>query len=205
MVAISFLDQGLVDRIYEDSNGLVAGVDEAGRGPLAGPVVAASVILGANNPIDGLDDSKKLSEKKREYLYEEIKAKATAWAIAEASVEEIDSINILNATMLAMKRAVEALQIEPKTSLIDGNKAPDLVGRCYTVVKGDTWVPEISAASILAKVERDRIMTQMDKMYPQYGFARHKGYPTKAHMDALSERGITEVHRKSYGPVKKYL
>lgn len=205
MTAIRLHDQAFIDRVHEDANGLVAGVDEAGRGPLAGPVVAAAVMLDRGRPIEGLDDSKKLAEKKREELSGEIREKAIAWAIAEASVEEIDSINILNATMLAMKRAVEALHIQPVVSLIDGNRAPDLSCLWHTVVKGDTWVAEISAASILAKVERDRMMSELDRLYPQYGFAKHKGYPTKAHLRAISVEGIAEVHRKSYGPVKKYL
>jgi ribonuclease HII len=205
MTAIHLFDHAFIDQLYEDADGLVAGVDEAGRGPLAGPVVAAAVILDRGRPIEGLDDSKKLTEKKREELFGKIREKALAWAIAEASVEEIDSINILNATMLAMRRAIEALHVRPVISLIDGNRAPDLSCLSHTVVKGDTWVTAISAASILAKVARDRMMTELDRLYPQYGFAKHKGYPTKAHLNAISVEGVAEVHRKSYGPVKRYL
>ena len=185
---------------------LIAGVDEAGRGPLVGSVVAAAVILDPLNPIEGLDDSKKLTEKKREKLYTEIKEKALAWAIAEATHEEIDQINILQASLLAMRRAVEALQTQPEHVLVDGNKIPQgLTMSCDAVVGGDALHAEISAASILAKVTRDREMVDLDLKYPQYGFAKHKGYPTKAHFQAIEEHGVVDQHRRSYAPVKKAL
>ncbi|MBJ8552436.1 ribonuclease HII [Acinetobacter bereziniae] len=185
---------------------LVAGVDEAGRGPLVGSVVAAAVILDPNNPIEGLNDSKKLTEKKREKLFIEIKEKALAWAIAEATHQEIDEINILQASLLAMRRAVEALKLVPEHVLVDGNKVPKgLNMSCDAVVGGDALHAEISAASILAKVTRDHEMVDLDKQYPQFGFAKHKGYPTKAHFDAIAEHGIIDQHRRSYSPVKKAL
>jgi ribonuclease HII len=181
----------------------VAGVDEVGRGPLAGPVVTAAVILDPARPIAGLADSKKLSEKRREEIAEEIKEKALAWAIGRAEVEEIDQINILQATMQAMSRAVQYLSVQPDFVLIDGNRCPELTCPSEAVIKGDENVEEISAASILAKVTRDAEMKEMDKMYPGYGLARHKGYPTKVHIEALSELGITPIHRRSFGPVKR--
>ncbi|MFW2014677.1 ribonuclease HII [Acinetobacter bereziniae] len=185
---------------------LVAGVDEAGRGPLVGSVVAAAVILDPNNPIEGLNDSKKLTEKKREKLFIEIKEKALAWAIAEATHQEIDEFNILQASLLAMRRAVEALQLVPEHVLVDGNKVPKgLNMSCDAVVGGDALHAEISAASILAKVTRDHEMVDLDKQYPQFGFAKHKGYPTKAHFDAIAEHGVIDQHRRSYSPVKKAL
>ena len=184
----------------------IAGVDEAGRGPLVGSVVAAAVILDPNNPIEGLNDSKKLTEKKREKLFLEIQEKALAWSIAEASHEEIDDINILQASLLAMRRAVEALHIQPEHVLVDGNKIPQgLTVSCDAVVGGDALHAEISAASILAKVTRDREMVALDQKYPQYGFAKHKGYPTKAHFEAIAEHGVIAEHRRSYAPVKKAL
>lgn len=184
----------------------IAGVDEAGRGPLVGSVVAAAVILDPNNPIEGLNDSKKLSEKKREKLFIEIQEKALAWAIAEASAAEIDKHNILQASLLAMRRAVEALSIQPEHVLVDGNKIPQgLAMSCDAVVGGDALHPEISAASILAKVTRDRQMVEMDQKYPQFGFAKHKGYPTKAHFEAIALHGVIDEHRRSFGPVKKVL
>ena len=184
----------------------IAGVDEAGRGPLVGSVVAAAVILDPNNPIEGLNDSKKLSEKKREKLFIEIQEKALAWAIAEASAAEIDEHNILQASLLAMRRAVEALSIQPEHVLVDGNKIPQgLAMSCDAVVGGDALHPEISAASILAKVTRDRQMVEMDQKYPQFGFAKHKGYPTKAHCEAIALHGVIDEHRRSFGPVKKVL
>ncbi|EXA66586.1 ribonuclease HII family protein [Acinetobacter baumannii 348935] len=184
----------------------IAGVDEAGRGPLVGSVVAAAVILDPNNPIEGLNDSKKLSEKKREKLFIEIQEKALAWAIAEASAAEIDEHNILQASLLAMRRAVEALSIQPEHVLVDGNKIPQsLAMSCDAVVGGDALHPEISAASILAKVTRDRQMVEMDQKYPQFGFAKHKGYPTKAHFEAIALHGVIDEHRRSFGPVKKVL
>ncbi|MBJ8427267.1 ribonuclease HII [Acinetobacter bereziniae] len=183
---------------------LVAGVDEAGRGPLVGSVVAAAVILDPNNPIEGLNDSKKLTEKKREKLFIEIKEKALAWAIAEATHQEIDEFNILQASLLAMRRAVEALKLVPEHVLVDGNKVPKgLNMSCDAVVGGDALHAEISAASILAKVTRDHEMVDLDKQYPQFGFAKHKGYPTKAHFDAIAEHGVIDQHRRSYSPVKK--
>lgn len=185
---------------------LVAGVDEAGRGPLVGSVVAAAVILDPNNPIQGLNDSKKLTEKKREKLFIEIQEKAIAWAIAEATHQEIDELNILQASLLAMRRAVEALKTRPEHVLVDGNKVPKgLSMSCDAVVGGDALHAEISAASILAKVTRDHEMVELDKLYPQFGFAKHKGYPTKAHFDAIAEHGVIDQHRRSYSPVKKAL
>jgi ribonuclease HII len=180
---------------------LVAGVDEAGRGPLAGPVVAAAVILDPHNPIEGLTDSKKLSEKKRERLFDEIIEKSFAYSIERADVEEIDSINILQATMLAMKRAVESLSHVPYEVIIDGNRCPDLSVPSRAIIKGDLTEPAISAASILAKVSRDREMVYYDEIYPGYGLAGHKGYPTKAHCEALERLGVTPIHRKTFGPV----
>ena len=185
---------------------LVAGVDEAGRGPLVGSVVAAAVILDPNNPIQGLNDSKKLTEKKREKLFIEIQEKAIAWAIAEATHQEIDELNILQASLLAMRRAVEALKTLPEHVLVDGNKVPKgLSMSCDAVVGGDALHAEISAASILAKVTRDHEMVELDKQYPQFGFAKHKGYPTKAHFDAIAEHGVIDQHRRSYSPVRKAL
>lgn len=181
---------------------LLAGCDEVGRGPLAGDVVAAAVILDPENPILGLDDSKKLTEKKRDLLFDEIKLKAKSWCVARASVAEIDSINILQASLLAMHRAVQGLHIQPEYVLVDGNKLPKWNYIAEAVVKGDSRVAAISAASILAKVVRDREMVEMDKQYPGYGFADHKGYPTKVHMDALDKLGITPIHRTSYAPVR---
>ncbi len=184
----------------------IAGVDEAGRGPLVGTVVAAAVILDPNNPIAGLNDSKKLSEKKREKLFIEIQEKALAWAIAEASPAEIDELNILQASLLAMRRAVEALQVQPDQVLVDGNKIPQGLNMpCEAVVGGDALHAEISAASILAKVTRDRQMLELDQKFPQFGFAKHKGYPTKAHFEAIALHGVTTEHRRSFGPVRKAL
>jgi ribonuclease HII len=181
---------------------LLAGCDEVGRGPLAGDVVAAAVILDPENPILGLDDSKKLTEKKRDLLFDEIKLKAKSWCVARASVAEIDSINILQASLLAMHRAVQGLHIQPEYVLVDGNKLPKWNYTAEAVVKGDSRVAAISAASILAKVVRDREMVELDKQYPGYGLADHKGYPTKVHMDALDKLGITPIHRTSYAPVR---
>lgn len=181
----------------------VAGVDEVGRGPLAGPVVTAAVILDPDNPIEGLADSKKLSEKRREHIAEEIKTKALAWAIGRAEVEEIDNINILQATMQAMSRAVQYLSVVPDFILVDGNRCPEFDCPSEAVIKGDEIVEEISAASILAKVTRDNEMKEMDEMYPGYGLAKHKGYPTKMHIQAITDLGITPIHRRSFGPVKR--
>lgn len=184
----------------------IAGVDEAGRGPLVGSVVAAAVILDPNNPVEGLNDSKKLTEKKREKLFIEIREKALAWAIAEASAAEIDEYNILQASLLAMRRAVEALPVQPEHVLVDGNKIPQgLAMSCDAVVGGDALHAEISAASILAKVTRDHQMIEMDQKHPQFGFAKHKGYPTKAHFEAIALHGVIDEHRRSFGPVKKVL
>ncbi len=184
---------------------LLAGCDEVGRGPLAGDVVAAAVILDPKQPIAGLDDSKKLSEKKREMLFDEIQTKAVSWCIARASVAEIDHLNILQASLLAMTRAVQGLHIQPEHVLVDGNKLPKWDYAAEAVVKGDSRVAAISAASILAKVTRDREMIALDKVYPGYGFADHKGYPTQVHMAALDKLGITPIHRTSYGPIKAKL
>lgn len=185
--------------------GLVAGVDEVGRGPLVGDVVAAAVILDPAQPIVGLTDSKKLSAAKRERLYDEIQEKALAWSIASASPAEIDEINILHASMLAMRRAVLALEPQPVYALIDGNRCPELPCPSEPVVKGDLLVAEISAASILAKVYRDRQMEALHAQYPEYGFAGHKGYPTKAHLQALAALGVLPQYRRSFGPVKRLL
>ena len=188
-----------------DAPGLMAGVDEAGRGPLAGPVVAAAVILDDEHPIAGLADSKVLSEKRREQLFDEIRAKALCCCIAEASVEEIDQLNILQATMLAMRRAVEGLRLKPAKVLVDGNRLPTLKIPAEAIVKGDAKVQAISAASILAKVHRDRLCLQWHESHPEYGFAGHKGYPTAEHLQALREHGLTPWHRRSFGPVKALL
>jgi ribonuclease HII len=188
-----------------DTPGLIAGVDEAGRGPLAGPVVAAAVILDDQNPIRGLADSKVLTARKREQLYDEIRAKALCCSIAEASVDEIDRINILQATMLAMRRAVEGLRLKPSLVLVDGNRLPVLAMRAEAIVKGDSKVAAISAASILAKVTRDRWCAELDAQYPQYGFAGHKGYGTAEHLQALQAHGACPQHRKTFSPVTKVL
>lgn len=184
---------------------LIAGVDEVGRGPLVGAVVTAAVILDPNNPIAGLNDSKKLSEKKREVLAIEIREKALAWSLGRAEVHEIDELNILHATMLAMQRAVEGLSLEPTKVLVDGNRCPKLDCETEAVVGGDGKVEAIGAASILAKVARDAEMVELDKCYPQYGFAKHKGYPTKIHLEALEQHGVLSEHRRSYKPVQKQL
>lgn len=188
-----------------DVPGLIAGVDEAGRGPLAGPVVAAAVILDDQHPIQGLADSKVLTARRREQLYDEIRAKALCCSIAQASVEEIDEINILQATMLAMRRAVEGLRLKPTKVLVDGNRLPVLDVLAEAIVKGDSKVPAISAASILAKVTRDRWCAELDAQYPQYGFAGHKGYGTAEHLQALQAHGACREHRKSFSPVAKVL
>lgn len=180
---------------------LLAGVDEVGRGPLVGDVVTAAVIMHPDKPVVGLADSKKLTEKKREALFAEIQDKALCWAIGRATPAEIDELNILQASLLAMKRAVEQLHIQPEYVLVDGNRLPGWRYRSEAVVKGDSRVPVISAASILAKVQRDREMLQLDAEYPGYGFAEHKGYPTAKHLAALARLGVTPYHRRSYGPV----
>ena len=185
--------------------GLICGVDEAGRGPLAGPVVAAAVILDPRQPIDGLNDSKKLTAARREMLAVEIREKALAWAVAEASVQEIDRINILQATLLAMQRAVSGLSLMPEKALVDGNKCPVLACPVEAIVGGDGKLAAIAAASILAKTVRDALMQELHVLYPQYGFDRHKGYPTALHLAALREHGISPVHRRSYGPVAQLM
>jgi ribonuclease HII len=192
---------------------LICGVDEAGRGPLAGAVYASAVILNPAHPINGLADSKKITEKKRDALAIEIKQYALAWAIASSSVEEIDDINILQASLLAMKRAIESMQLQFQDVLstkellvqVDGNKCPRVELACEAIVKGDSKVQAISAASILAKTARDAELYSLDQQYPMYGFAQHKGYPTKAHMELLLKHGVSPVHRRSYAPVRKLL
>ena len=183
----------------------VCGVDEAGRGPLAGPVVAAAVVLDPAHPIPGLDDSKKLSATRRDALAIEIRAHALAWAVAEASVEEIDRLNILGATMLAMQRAVQAIAPAPELVLVDGNRLPRLTVPAQAIVRGDALVPAISAASILAKTARDAMLDELDRRFPGYGFAIHRGYPTPAHLQALAKLGATSEHRRSFGPVRAVL
>jgi ribonuclease HII len=186
-----------------DVSGLVAGVDEAGRGPLAGPVVAAAVILDDLNPILGLNDSKKLTAKRREALFDEIRARSLCFAIAEATVQEIDQLNILQATMLAMKRAVESLRLPPKLALVDGNRLPTLSMCSEAIVKGDALIPAISAASILAKVHRDRLCDTLHQQYPLYGFDQHKGYGTSQHLAALHAHGPSLCHRMTFAPVAR--
>ncbi len=182
---------------------IICGVDEAGRGPLAGDVYAAAVILDEDKPIQGLDDSKKLSARKRESLAVQIRQRAKAWAICRASVEEIDRLNILQATLLAMSRAVAELTIAPGLVLVDGSQCPKISLPCQAVVKGDSRVPAIAAASILAKTARDAQMVALAEQYPQYGFAAHKGYPTEVHLAALREYGVSPVHRTSFKPVRE--
>lgn len=190
---------------YPQGFNLIAGVDEVGRGPLVGDVVTAAVILDPNNPIEGLNDSKKLSEKKRLALLPEIKQKALAWSVGRCSPHEIDELNILQATMVAMQRAVAGLELQPDFVLIDGNRCPQLPMQSQAVVKGDLRVAEISAASIIAKVVRDQEMEELDKQHPEFGFAKHKGYPTKAHFEAIEKHGVIDQHRKSFKPVKRAL
>ena len=183
---------------------VIAGVDEVGRGPLAGDVIAAAVIL-PEYPLLGLTDSKMLSESRRASLFEVIRREARAWALGRSTVAEIDEINILQASLLAMRRAVEALSVQPSLVLVDGNRLPTWPYEARAIVKGDLTEPAISAASILAKVTRDREMVELDRRYPGYGLAAHKGYPTKAHLAALSELGVSPIHRRSFGPVKRLL
>jgi len=191
---------------WQERGSFVAGVDEVGRGPLAGPVVAAAVILDPNQPIEGLMDSKKISEKRREILAKEIKSKALSWSISRVDVDEIDRINILQASLLAMTIAVNELNQLPDFVMVDGNRIPDNLGiSAEAIVKGDDRVSCISAASIIAKVARDSEMIEMDQLYPGYGLAKHKGYPTKIHIQALQQLGVTAIHRRSFGPVKKLL
>ncbi|WP_139117414.1 ribonuclease HII [Endozoicomonas atrinae] len=184
---------------------IIAGVDEVGRGPLCGPVISAAVILDPTRPIEGLNDSKKLSEKRREELFDVICQDALAWSLGRADVAEIDGLNILHATMLAMQRAVEGLSVKPELAYIDGNRCPNLSCRAEAIVKGDSRVPEIAAASIIAKVTRDREMVIMDREWPGYGIAGHKGYPTKVHMEALRKLGPAPVHRRSFKPVRELI
>lgn len=190
-------------RLVWDAPGLLAGVDEAGRGPLAGPVVAAAVILDERMPIKGLADSKQLTPLRRERLYDEIRAKALCCSVAQASVEEIDQLNILQATMLAMRRAVVGLRLKPAKVLVDGNRLPSLDVLAEAIVSGDALVPSISAASILAKVTRDRLLCELHLQHPEYGFDRHKGYGTAEHMQALRVHGALAVHRRSFAPVAR--
>jgi ribonuclease HII len=184
---------------------LIAGVDEAGRGPLAGPVIAAAVILDPRRPIDGLADSKKLTPKRREELFNEIRCHALAWSVARATIAEIDAINILQATMLAMQRAVNKLKITPHKVLVDGNRCPPLACAAEAIIRGDQTETAISAASIVAKVLRDRLMVLLDRFYPQYGFSDHKGYGTASHLEALRQHGVSRVHRASFSPVAEIL
>lgn len=186
------------EKYFSQGYKMICGVDEAGRGPLAGPVFAAAVILPRGLVIEGVNDSKKLSEKKREKLFDEIKEKALAWSVASASVEEIEELNILQADMLAMKRAVEGLGVKADFAMIDGNKTPDLDIPCEAIIDGDALSESIAAASILAKVSRDRLMVSLAEDFPQYGFEKHKGYGTKAHLDALKEYGACPIHRPSF-------
>lgn len=191
--------------LFDHAGEVICGVDEAGRGPLAGAVFAAAVILDPARPIEGLRDSKKLSEARRDKLADEIKRNALAWAIASCSEVEIDELNILHASMLAMRRAVEGLQVEPTLALIDGNRCPVMKIRSEAIVQGDDKVPEISAASILAKTARDAALRELHLLYPLYGFDQHKGYPTALHLERLRLHGVTPVHRKSYAPVRELL
>lgn len=194
----------MVDLFAQLGHGLVAGVDEVGRGPLAGDVVAAAVILGEHVPA-GITDSKKLSPARREALSADIKEQAVAWSLGRASVQEIDELNILEAALLAMKRAVEGLSIEPELVLVDGNRLPRWRYQARPIVGGDALEPAIGAASILAKVQRDSELMELDSQYPEYGFGRHKGYPTREHLDALKTHGVLDIHRRSFGPVKRLL
>jgi ribonuclease HII len=191
--------------LFDYVNALICGVDEAGRGPLAGPVFAAAVILNPAKPIEGLRDSKKLNEVKRDALAMQIKSDALAWSIAQCSEAEIDSLNILQATMLAMRRAIEGLHLTPSLALIDGNRCPVMSIRSEAIIKGDDKVPAISAASILAKTARDAALVILHQQYPHYAFDQHKGYPTALHMERLQMHGVSPVHRRSYAPVRALL
>jgi len=202
---VCWMQQLELTAVYRGAKGLVAGVDEAGRGTLAGPVMAAAVILDPERPIAGLADSKTLNAARRERLAGEIYAHALAWAVSRAEVEEIDSINILRASLLAMQRCIRALKISPGRILVDGIHCPDVAIPVEAIVKGDSSVPCISAASILAKVARDREMRELDRQYPGYGFAEHKGYPTRTHMEALARLGVCPIHRRSFAPVKNII
>ena len=200
-----FLRAEQLDLSFIAPGSLLAGVDEAGRGPLAGPVVAAAVILDDLQPIDGLNDSKVLSPRRREQLFDQIRARALCCSIAQASVEEIDRLNILQATLLAMQRAVDGLRLRPHKVLVDGNRLPLLKVPAEAIVRGDSKVKAISAASILAKVHRDRLCLELHALHPQYGFDGHKGYPTPAHLAALREHGACAQHRRSFAPVRELL
>lgn len=191
--------------LFDNAGDIICGVDEAGRGPLAGAVYAAAVILDPARPVSGLRDSKKLSEARRDALAEDIKANALAWAIAFCTEAEIDELNILHASMLAMRRAVEQLQVAPTLALIDGNRCPVMPVRSEAIVKGDDKVPAISAASILAKTARDASLKSLHQQYPMYGFDQHKGYPTAMHLERLRLHGVSPVHRRSYAPVRALL
>lgn len=201
--AVTRIEDGAYICVYQGA--LLAGVDEVGRGPLVGDVVTAAVILDPSKPIKGLTDSKKISEKKREALFIEIQEKALCWAMGRATPQEIDAMNILQASLLAMHRAVAALKIQPEFVLVDGNRLPQWSYPSEAVVKGDSRVAAISAASILAKVQRDREMALLDEQYPDYGFADHKGYPTAKHLAALQRHGATALHRRSYAPVARII
>jgi len=191
--------------VLGDDADLIAGVDEVGRGPLAGPVVAAAVILHPDRPVEGLADSKALTARRREQLCALIQERALAWAVGRAEVEEIDAINILQASLLAMRRAVQALKPAPASVLVDGNRCPDVDCPARAIVGGDAIVPSISAASIVAKVVRDREMVELEECYPGYGFAKHKGYGSRAHLEALQRLGVTVLHRRSFAPVRRVL
>jgi ribonuclease HII len=195
----------MLDLSFLNSVALLAGVDEVGRGPLAGPVVAAAVILDPEKPIAGLNDSKKITQKKRELISIEIKANALAWSLGRAEVEEIDELNILQASLLAMKRAIESLKLEPKIVAVDGQYTPNVDYEKIAIIKGDSLVSAISAASIVAKVARDNEMIEFENTYPGYGFSSHKGYPTRQHIESLERLGITEIHRRSFAPVAKFI
>ena len=195
----------LIDDLEVNETDLIAGVDEVGRGPLAGPVVAAAVILDPKKPIDGLCDSKKMSANRRLEMSDKIKSNSLAWSLGRAEAKEIDEINILQASLLARKRAIEVLNIEPDIVLVDGNYTPSVNFKKKAIVRGDSLISEISAASIIAKVERDNEMIALDEIYPGYGFSSHKGYPTKQHIESLKRLGITDIHRITFSPVSKYL
>ena len=194
----------LFSNLLNNKADLVAGVDEVGRGPLAGPVVAAAVILDPEKPIEGLCDSKKLSQKRRLLISENIKLNSLAWAFGRAEVGEIDKINILQASLLAMKRAIEGLKTKPEIVLVDGKYTPDINFKKKGIIKGDALIPVISAASIIAKVERDNEMIELEKKYPGYGFSSHKGYPTRQHIESIIKLGVTDIHRLTFSPVSKY-